>query len=187
MSINENMAECPPFPLDLGASEVRHETVMESEAREQEFNRLYLKYAPLVHGILLARLPREEVDDVMQEVFLATYRTLGSIRDKDAVGAWLVKVARNQAANFYRSSRKTDELDDSVEARPTEHSQAAEVLQTIRTMPDAYRETLILRLVEGMTGEEIAAMTGLKPDSVRVNLHRGMKLLRQRLGIVGVK
>jgi RNA polymerase sigma-70 factor (ECF subfamily) len=183
MSINENTAGCSPFPLDLGASEVRHETVMESEGREQEFNRLYLKYAPLVHGVLLARLPREEVQDVMQEVFLAAYRNLGSVRDKEAIGAWLVKVARNQTANYYRSARKTDELDELIESRNGLNKEAEEILQTIRTMPEAYRETLVLRLVEGMTGEEIAMQTGLKPDSVRVNLHRGMKLLRERLGI----
>jgi RNA polymerase sigma-70 factor (ECF subfamily) len=187
MSINENTAGCTTFPLELGASEVRHETVMESESREHEFNRLYLKYAPMVHGILLARLPREEVQDVMQEVFLAAFRSIGTFREKGAIGGWLVKVARNQAANYYRSSRKTDELDDLVAARNTEHAKAAEVLRAIRSLPEAYRETLILRLVEGMTGDEIAKLTGLKPESVRVNLHRGMKLLRQRLGIEGAK
>jgi hypothetical protein len=46
-----------------------------------------------------------------------------------------------------------------------------------------YRETLIMRLVEGMTGPEIAERTGLAAGSVRVNLHRGMKLLRERLGV----
>jgi RNA polymerase sigma-70 factor, ECF subfamily len=51
----------------------------------------------------------------------------------------------------------------------------------IRELPEAYRETLTLRLVEGMTGPEIAGRTGLLPASVRVNLHRGMKALRERL------
>jgi RNA polymerase sigma-70 factor (ECF subfamily) len=50
-------------------------------------------------------------------------------------------------------------------------------------LPEAYRETLILRLVEGLTGPEIAEQTGLSAGSVRVNLHRGMKLLRERLGL----
>ena len=45
-------------------------------------------------------------------------------------------------------------------------------------------ETLVLRLVEGMTGPEIAARTGLTAASVRVNLHRGMKQLRERLGVL---
>ena len=55
------------------------------------------------------------------------------------------------------------------------------VLATIRSLPEAYRETLTLRFVEGMTGPEIALRTGLTEGSVRVNLHRGMKLLRERL------
>ncbi len=49
------------------------------------------------------------------------------------------------------------------------------------------RETLILRLVEGMTGPEIAARTGLTPGSVRVNLHRGMQQLREKLGASSVE
>jgi hypothetical protein len=55
------------------------------------------------------------------------------------------------------------------------------ILSFVRSLPDAYRETLILRLVEGMTGPEIAARTGLTPGSVRVNLHRGMQQLREKL------
>jgi RNA polymerase sigma-70 factor (ECF subfamily) len=56
-------------------------------------------------------------------------------------------------------------------------------LEAIRQLPEAYRETLVLRLVEGMTGTEIAERTGLRAESVRVNLHRGMKMLREKLGM----
>ena len=56
-----------------------------------------------------------------------------------------------------------------------------QALFAIRTLPEAYRETLLLRLVEGLPGPEIARRTGLTHGSVRVNLCRGMKLLRARL------
>ena len=49
-----------------------------------------------------------------------------------------------------------------------------------------FRETLVLRLVEGMTGPEIAERTGLTHGSVRVNLHRGMQLLRPLLQEAGL-
>ncbi|PYQ92767.1 MAG: hypothetical protein DMF97_21220, partial [Acidobacteria bacterium] len=62
-------------------------------------------------------------------------------------------------------------------------SETLAVLDIVRKLPDAYRETLLMRLVEGMTGDEIAARTGLTPGSVRVNLHRGMKMLREQLGV----
>jgi RNA polymerase sigma-70 factor, ECF subfamily len=57
------------------------------------------------------------------------------------------------------------------------------VLEVIRGLPEAYRDTLLMRLVEGMSGQEIADRTGLASGSVRVNLHRGMKLLREKLGL----
>jgi RNA polymerase sigma-70 factor (ECF subfamily) len=66
--------------------------------------------------------------------------------------------------------------------RPDITAEAAAAVAAIQDLPEAYRETLALRLVEGLSGSEIAAATGLTPDSVRVNLHRGFKLLRERLG-----
>ena len=60
----------------------------------------------------------------------------------------------------------------------------AAILDVIRSLPDAYSETLILRMVEGMTGPEIAVRTGLTHGSVRVNLCRGMRMLRERLEAV---
>jgi RNA polymerase sigma-70 factor (ECF subfamily) len=54
-------------------------------------------------------------------------------------------------------------------------------LEAIRELPEAYRETLLMRLVEGLTGPEIARRSGLTEGSVRVNLHRGLKMLRDRL------
>lgn len=146
------------------------------------FGQLYDLYAPLVHGILLARVPRGEVDDLVQDIFLHAYKKLDTLRDKAAFGPWIAMIARNRAVDFYRRTRETVEITDDVRGSNTTDSRANEILELIRSLPDAYRETLVLRLVEGMTGPEIAARTGLTPASVRVNLHRGMKLLRQKLG-----
>lgn len=68
-------------------------------------------------------------------------------------------------------------------AQPDEVADAAHVLRAIAALPEAYRETLMLRLVEGMSGQQIATLTGLTPASVRVNLHRGMARLRAALGL----
>lgn len=152
------------------------------EGDRDGFARLYSLYAPLVHGILLARVPRAEVDDLVQDIFLHAFRKLHTLRDGTAFGPWVAMIARNRAVDFHRRSRETLELTDDVRGSNTSDSRATEILELIRSLPDAYRETLVLRLVEGMTGPEIAARTGLTPASVRVNLHRGMKLLREKLG-----
>jgi len=145
------------------------------------FGRLYQLYAPLVHGVLLARLPRSEVEDMVQDIFLHALRKLHTLRDTRAFGPWIAMIARNRAMDFHRRSRETIELTDDLRSADSSQSKAEEILAIICTLPDAYRETLVLRLVEGMTGPEIATRTGLTSASVRVNLHRGMKLLRAKL------
>lgn len=147
------------------------------------FSRLYERYGRVVHGLLLARVDRDEVPDLVQDVFLTAWRRLDDLRDPAAFGGWIATIARNRAIDFHRRAAEHVELPAELEA-PGAASEAAEAnaaLEAIRSLPAAYRETLMLRLVEGMTGPEIAERTGLTPASVRVNLHRGMKLLRDKL------
>ncbi len=155
----------------------------------EAFGQLYDLYAPMVHGILLARVPYREVDDLVQDVFLAALRRLDTLRDSAAFGGWLAMITRNRAIDFHRRTRETEELPEDLPQQSHAEREAEEAagrtLEAIRSLPEAYRETLILRLVEGMTGPEIAARTNLTPASVRVNLHRGMKILREKLGLEG--
>jgi len=144
---------------------------------------LYRRFAGLVHGVLLAHAPRREVEDLAQDVFLRAFSHLGGLRDASAFGAWIATLARNRARDFHRSARPTVPLPDHLPADDAGDEEAVRVLALVRTLPEAYRETLVLRLVEGMTGPEIAEVTGLSPGSVRVNLHRGTRLLREKLGV----
>ena len=98
-----------------------------------------------------------------------------------ALGGWLATLARRRAADHHRRAHRMAALPDEIPAPEGPGAEAGEALAAIREMPEAYRETLLMRLVEGQTGPEIASATGLTPGSVRVNLHRGMKLLRARL------
>lgn len=148
------------------------------------FEMLYARYSPVVHGILIGRLAAADADDATQNVFITAYTKLGSLREPAAFAGWICRIARNAAEDLRRTSRESVELDEQYAARANQ-SQAAEAshaLAAIRRLPEAYRETLMLRLVEGMSGAEIAARTGLTPGSVRVNLHRGMQMLREVLG-----
>lgn len=153
----------------------------------EAFGRLYDLYAPMVHGILLARVPYRDVDDLVQDVFLLALKRLHTLRDTRAFGGWLAMITRNRAVDYYRRSRETEELTDDLPItshRDTEaEHEAARMLEVVRSLPEAYRETLVMRLVEGMTGPEIATRAGMTPASVRVNLHRGMKMLREKLGL----
>ncbi len=158
------------------------------------FGLLYSRYARMVHGILLCRVPQADVDDLVQDVFLHALPGLTSLREVSKFPGWLAAIARNRATDFHRRSKPADEfveertgVDADTPVRstpPASHSstEAHAALDAILSLPESYRETLILRLVEGMTGPEIAARTGLTHGSVRVNLHRGMQQLREILG-----
>jgi RNA polymerase sigma-70 factor (ECF subfamily) len=148
------------------------------------FELLYARYAPVVHAILLGRLPPADADDVTQNVFITALTKLGSLREPAAFAGWIARTARNAAEDHRRRMIDTVEIDTAFAMRGTqsEDAEAARALEAIRALPEAYRETLMLRLVEGMSGPEISARTGLTPGSVRVNLHRGMQMLRGALG-----
>ncbi len=155
------------------------------------FGEIYVRYARMVHAILLSRVPPREAEDLVQDVFLSAMKQLGGLRTAAAFRGWLGAIARNRASDYFRGARAEMPLDDADLDRITAAngqnngtSTGAEshaALAAIRGLPEAYRETLFMRLVEGMTGPEIARQTGLTPESVRVNLCRGMKLLREAL------
>jgi RNA polymerase sigma-70 factor, ECF subfamily len=168
-----------------GTAPLHVEARLVSAARDGDraaFAELYRLNVRMVHGVLLASVPRPDVDDLVQDVFLRAMRRLDTLRDPAAFPGWLAAIARNRAADFHRRRPPDrEELPEQLAAPDRDRTEALAVLAVIRRLPEAYRETLVLRLVEGMTGQEIADRTGLTPASVRVNLHRGMKLLRARL------
>lgn len=169
---------------DRGTEEAAAVAALVDGARSGDpsaFGRLYERFAPMVHGLLLARVRPEDADDLTQDVFLSAIQRLHALRDPRAFGGWIAAIARNAAVDLYRRSPATTELPQTLGGPDRPVAEAAEILRIIRELPEAYRETLVLRLVEGMSGPEIAARTGLGEGSVRVNLHRGMKLLRERL------
>ncbi len=147
------------------------------------FGQLYQLYAPMVHAVLLAQAPAADVDDLVQDVFVRAMTQLKGLRDASAFGGWLAAIARNRARDHFRRRREQDELPEVLPVREHQSDDlaAATALAAIRQLPESYRETLVMRLVEGMTGPEIAARTGLTHGTVRVNLHRGMELLREQL------
>jgi RNA polymerase sigma-70 factor (ECF subfamily) len=145
------------------------------------FAALYARFARTVHGIVLARVPRADVDDLVQDVFLVAMQRLPALEDPAAFPGWLGAIARHRTVDFFRRRRPTSELPDLPAPPAGDQVEALAILAAIRSLPATYAETLTLRLVEGFTGPEIAASTGLTEGSVRVNLHRGMKQLRERL------
>ena len=96
------------------ASTDAHETaelVVAARAGDRaSFGLLYERYARLVHGVLLASAQRDDVQDLLQDVFFRALRQLHTLREPAAFGSWIATLARNEARMHHRSTRPTEEL-----------------------------------------------------------------------------
>ena len=152
----------------------------------EAFTALHGHFGKLVHAIVIARVGAADAPDLVQDVFLLVFQKLSSLEDDQAFPAWLSQLARNRASRHLRDAHPSEPLDDAPHQAAPDRSgapDARKVLLALQQLPEAYAETLAMRLIEGMTGPEIAERAGLTPGSVRVNLHRGMALLREKLGL----
>ncbi len=152
------------------------------------FASLHDHFCGMVHGILVARVSAHEAKDLTQDVFLIAMQKLPTLEQDLAFGAWLAQIARSHAARHLRDHPVHDELPEEIGQASGDASAAPDarkVLEALRALPEAYAETLAMRLIDGLSGPEISERTGLTHGSVRVNLHRGMAMLRQKLGWEG--
>lgn len=155
------------------------------EGNRAAFAQLHRRFGPVVRAVVLCRVAVEDADDVVQETFVRGWQRLDELRDAKAFGAWVCSIARNLCRAHHRRARPHAPLDLVAEA-PVAATQGARMdaqraLAALQGLPTAYAEPLALRLIEGWTGPEIARHMGMTHGSVRVNLHRGLKLLRERL------
>lgn len=145
---------------------------------------LYERFAPVVHGCLLAQVHPQEVDDLLQDTFARALASLSTLREAAAFPGWILRIARNLAASAHRRPPASDEgLSElaTTAAGPEAIAAAHGLLRVVSRLPVKLREVLILRLVEGLSGPEIAELTGLTHGTVRVYLHEGMHRLRAQL------
>src|SRR5882762_5184305 len=84
------------------------------------FEQLYARYVPVVHAILLGRLPPADAADVAQNVFITAYTKLQSLREPAAFAGWIVRIARNAAEDHRRTMSATVELQDAYVTHETQ-------------------------------------------------------------------
>lgn len=161
------------------------------------FDMLVLKYQRRVER-LLARSVRDPADvaDLCQETFLAAYRALPTFRGDSAFYTWLYRIAINAAQRHRARQRPTESLDDTegtFGARPTpiddgtpeallaNRQLAAGISAAVDALADDQRRALLLREVDGLTYEEIAALLACPPGTVRSRIFRAREALAARL------
>ena len=144
------------------------------------------RHAATLRAYLHAFLPPHEVDDQLQETTLAIWRGLSTLRTANRPLPWMLGIARHRALRVLRLRRKAPASLAEPEQLADHSARDAgltpeDLLRILQKLPEAYRVSLALRLLEQKGSEEIAQALDMTPGSVRVNLTRGMMQLRQHL------
>jgi RNA polymerase sigma-70 factor (ECF subfamily) len=157
---------------------------------------LFSRHAPMLAARLRAVLPPSDVEDVLQETFLAAWKGAGSYRPEAKAGAWLWGIARRQAAlALRRRGPATAALPDLLEPGavglpgspflndPAQSlATAAQLASAVGTLSAADREVWQLMYVEDRPVAEVARLAGVPEGTVKSRAHRARRLLRAALG-----
>ena len=165
------------------------------------FDALVAKYQRKLNR-LLSRYIRDhaEVEDVAQEAFLKAYRALPSFRGESAFYTWLYRIGINTAKNYLAAKRRrapttevdADEAETFEEAgllhdinTPERILQSKQIGQTIniamQSLPEELRNAIMLREIEGLSYEEIAAEMGCPIGTVRSRIFRAREAVAEKL------
>jgi RNA polymerase sigma-70 factor (ECF subfamily) len=164
----------------------------------QAFDEVYSRYEEMVYNVALRMSGSgDEAADLTQEIFLRIYRHLGSFRGRSALKTWVFRVAlnhcRERLSRFRPSTRPIagdgaeDESEGAVRLTdpgrgPEELAIAADdgrrLTRGLALLPAVLREAVILRDLEGLSYQEIAAVLGVRIGTVRSRIARGRDQLR---------
>jgi RNA polymerase sigma-70 factor (ECF subfamily) len=142
-------------------------------------------YQPRLRYFLASMAGDEHAaDDLLQEVWFDVYRGVARLADPGAFPAWLYQIARHRVQRELRKKRQppsslegidlAEEEDDDFSAEDAERVHAA-----LGKLALEHREVLLLRFFEGMSYEDIAAVTGCQLGTVRSRIHYAKRALRR--------
>jgi RNA polymerase sigma factor (sigma-70 family) len=166
-----------------------------SAGDDAAFTTLVTRFQPAVFrwALIFARDP-DEAEDIAQEVFVRTHRQIGNYRSDGPLEAWLYRITRRTATQMRRTRKRRGRLALTASARPArdvyttdpggrvDRERAATVIRELFAgLPQRQREVFDLVDLQGLSPAEVAARTGMKPVSVRANLFKARKAIRETL------
>jgi RNA polymerase sigma-70 factor (ECF subfamily) len=144
---------------------------------------LFTRHAPWLAARLRSALPPPDVEDVLQETFLAVWKGAGGYRPQGTPRAWIWVIARNQAALLLRKRGPITAPFEEILQAGADPAEAAAVRADIAAaLSGPEGDVLRLMYVEDRPVAEVAALLGVPAGTVKSRAHRARRLLRAALG-----
>ncbi len=154
------------------------------EGDSRSFKQLYDHYASGMYNTSLRIVNNTvEAEDILQESFIDAFRNLHSFESRSSFGAWLKQIVINKSINLLKKKKimlVEADADAPVNEPPDETYtdwKVQQVKDAIKKLPDGYRTTLTLYLLEGYDHEEIAQIMGVAESTTRTQYIRAKKKL----------
>lgn len=161
-----------------------------SEGDAEAIEQLLLQYQPSITQFArkFCATP-EDIEDAVQETLWVVYRKIGVLRTSAAAVSWMFQIVKHYCYRLLRRNHHECTLDDFSHLDDLPQDEQADITLSLRHdvavaiahLPVAYRQVLVMRDVESMTASEVAEALGVTIETVKSRLHRGRKLLRERL------
>lgn len=155
------------------------------EGDDQTYDVLFRELSSWLRRYFRRRLTQSAADDATQEVLLAVHNRRYTYETKAPFGPWLASIARYKWIDCVRRQGRETELDPDADIPITDHGAAVRSTIVVRNLIQSLRpaQAEVVRLVklEGASIKEAAMLTGQSPSLVKVNIHRGLKRIRQSL------
>lgn len=151
--------------------------------------KVWEEFHPRLKQFILKRIPDEHnAEDVLQEVFLKIHARIATLRDEEKLQSWLYQIARNTVADYYREHKATVTLSEALllpEEPVVDDDVVKSLLPSVRAMveslPDDYRQALLLTEYEGLTQRELAERLGLSLSGAKSRVQRAREKLKAML------
>jgi RNA polymerase sigma factor (sigma-70 family) len=134
--------------------------------------------APYV-GRICGAIALDAGENAAQETLLSVFRRLRSLRDPDALQAWVRTIAVREAVRVGRAPARADLVRPGDEARRDDPEVASDVRRVLERLPPDQRAILVLRDVHGLDEAEAARILGVARGTVKSRLHRARAVFRR--------
>ncbi len=128
---------------------------------------------------------QQDVEDVLHDVFFKIFSNLSTIFDDKKIHAWIYRITRNAIVDYYRNKKLIEIPDDLLNPEDEDLSinkAISECLKTmIETLPDKYKEAVILTEIQNLTQKELSEKIGLSLSGAKSRVQRGRNMLKTML------
>ena len=155
---------------------------------EKKVTDIWNKFSANLKQFIASRISNQsDVDDILQQVFIKIHSRIDTLKDETKIESWIYQITRNTIIDYYRAAKKEVNLSEAVNL-PHKDSDgtvireiADDIKEIICTLPEPYRQALVLTEYKGLSQKELAEKKGISVSGAKSRVQRARKMIKDNL------